>query len=204
MIERRSAVHTLLTQEAKKYTVAEPAVLLTERHPLAILQVSAFNQTHQETEALLSSTLNIALPLPNHLTSNQILSVRNTAPGVWQIVGDAYELISAQALRTALESTATVVDLSHARSVFLVSGSAATKTIAKFCGLDLEANQFPTGSATNTRFEHISMTLARTDDAPTFELMVFRGYAQHVGESLIEGAAEFGLKILAIDQPEHH
>ena len=39
-------------------------------------------------------------------------------------------------------------------------------------------------------------TLARLDDAPTFELLVFRGYAEFVFEALAEAAAEFGLLIV--------
>jgi sarcosine oxidase gamma subunit len=39
------------------------------------------------------------------------------------------------------------------------------------------------------------MHLARTSDLPTFELLVFRGYAEFVFEALCEGAAEFGFRV---------
>ena len=39
------------------------------------------------------------------------------------------------------------------------------------------------------------MHLARTNDLPTFELMVFRGYAEFVFEALCEGATEFGFRV---------
>ena len=69
------------------------------------------------------------------------------------------------------------------------------RTIAKFCSLDLSGGAFPVGSATNTRLGHIGMTLMHLDEAPTFEILVYRGYGQHVFESLVESAAEFVLEI---------
>jgi sarcosine oxidase gamma subunit len=41
------------------------------------------------------------------------------------------------------------------------------------------------------------MVLARIDDRPTFEVVVFRGYAVYVLESLAESASEFGFTIVA-------
>lgn len=195
MIERHSALEALLAQASQAHALAEPGVTLAERRPLAILQVSAFASTQTEAASHLSAALNIALPTANRLTSNLVLSVRLLAPGVWQIVGDAFATIQAETLRSALGGFATVVDLSHARTAITVCGVAAQRTLAKFCGLDLDLEQFPVNSATNTRFGHLGMTLARTDDANSFELLVFRGYAEHVFEQLIEAGAEFGLSV---------
>jgi sarcosine oxidase subunit gamma len=95
-----------------------------------------------------------------------------------------------------MRGQATVVDLSHARTAFRLSGPAAVRTLAKFCSLDLAGSAFPTGSATNTRLGHIGMTLARRDDTPTFEILVYRGFAEHAFEALVESGAEFGLEIV--------
>ena len=45
------------------------------------------------------------------------------------------------------------------------------------------------------------MTLARMGAEDHFELLVFRGYAEHVLEALLEAGAEFGLKVqpLSVD-----
>jgi sarcosine oxidase subunit gamma len=195
MIERRSAIAALLAQASHTHQVTQPAVTLSERRPLTILQVSAFGSTQPEAAAALASVLSIELPSPNQMTSNAVFSVRLLGPGIWQIVGDPYATIQAHALRAALGGVASVVDLSHARTAILVSGIAAQRTLSKFCGLDLALEHFAVGSATNTRFGHIGMTLARGPDELTFELLVFRGYAEHVLEALLEAGAEFGLKV---------
>ena len=199
MIERRSALaaHPML-QSGKRvgpfWEVTAP-VTLSERWPLSILQVSAFARTVDEAGARLGAALGLAPPAPNRYSGDRRKSMRAIGPGVWQVVGMDGVLPQADALRATLAGAATVVDLSQARTALQVCGVAAASTLAKHCGLDLHATQFPGGSATNTRFGHIGMTLARIDDAPTFELLVFRGYAEFVFESLVEAASEFGLLI---------
>jgi len=200
MLERRSALaaHPLLQPD--KRIGLPPAgtapVTLSERRPLSILQISAFAQSVDEAGVRLAGALELALPAPNRYTGDLRKSLRAIGPGIWQIVGDDGAVPEAAALRATLAGVATVVDLSHARVALQASGPAAARTLAKHCGLDLHAARFPTGSVTNTRFGHIGMTLTRIDDAPTFELLVFRGYAEFVLESLVEAAEEFGLLIV--------
>lgn len=199
-LERRSALaaHKLLQPGTP---VALPlggvaAVLLSERRPLSILQVSAFATTGAEAGRRLAEVLGLAAPRPNRFSADARMSLRATGPGIWQVVGGAGNLPEPAALRATLAGVATVVDLSHARTALKIAGHCAIRTLAKHCGLDLHAAKFPTGSATNTRFGHIGMTLARIDDAPSFELLVFRGYAEFVFDSLVEAAGEFGLQVV--------
>lgn len=200
MLERRSALaaHPLMRpgQRIGLPPAGTAAVTLSERWPLSILHVSAFAQTRDEAGVRLSAALELALPPPNRYSGDLRKSLRAIGPGIWQIVGDEGALPEPAALRATLAGVATAVDLSHARTALLVSGTAAARTLAKHCGLDLHASKFPAGNATNTRFGHIGMTLARIDDAPTFELLVFRGYAEFVFESLVEAGEEFGLLIV--------
>ena len=199
MFERRSALaaHPMVQPGDRigpSWTAIAP-VTLSERRPLSILQVSAFARTVDEAGVRLNAALGLVPPAPNRSNGDPRQSIRSIGPGIWQIVGTDGVLPQAGALRAALAGVATVVDLSHARTALQVRGAGAARTIAKHCSLDLDTAQFPTGCAANTRFGHIGVTLARTDDAPTFELLVFRGYAEFVFESLIEAGREFGLLI---------
>jgi sarcosine oxidase subunit gamma len=196
--ERRSALaaHPLFAGEAPAHG-AEHAVTITERRPLAILQVSAFAATVGDAGARLSAALALALPAANRAEGDSIKSLRATGPGIWQVVGVPSQVPHARALREALAGVATVVDLGHARTALQVAGRHAARTLAKHCGLDLDPARFPTGSATNTRFGHLGITVARLDDAPTFELLLFRGYAEFAFEELVESASEFGVAVIA-------
>jgi len=195
MFARSSALSNVIPTASIQHASAAASVVICERHPVAVLQVSAFATAITETERMLCSALGLKAPAANQLSGDSTLSIRSIAPGVWQIVGEVLHTPEVSALRETLQSIATVVDVSHGRSALLISGVSAAKSLAKFCGLDLAPDQFRTGSSTQTRFGHIAMTLSRIDDTPTFEILVFRGYAQHVFESLVEGAAEFGLRI---------
>ena len=195
MFARSSALSSVIPTASNQHASVPANVVICERHPIAVLQVSAFAATITETERLLCSELGLSAPAANQLSGDSTLSLRSIAPGVWQIVGEVSRTPQAAALRATLQNIATVVDVSHGRSALLISGPSAAKSLAKFCGLDLSPNQFVTSSSTQTRLGHMAMTLSRIDDAPTFEILVYRGYAQHVFESLVEGAAEFGLRI---------
>ena len=163
------------------------------RHPLALLQVSAFAADIDDAGTRLSREMGLPLPSPLRLTGSVHKSLRAIGPGVWHVAGESNQIPAADALQTTLEGVATVVDLSHARMALHVSGPSAARVIAAHCGIDLDAVMFPTGAVTGTRFNQLGMTLARLDDTPTFELMVFRGYAAFVYEALVESAREFNV-----------
>ena len=199
MLERRSALashsYSIPGTRVGPANFTETRVRLAERRPLSILQVSAFALTLQDAASQLAAALATAPPIPNRWSGSRERNVRHLAPGVWQVVGAEGSLPDAARLRADLAAVATVVDLSHARTCVQIAGPDAPSVLAKFCGLDLHASQFPTGSAANTRFGHIGMTLVRLGDAPSFEMLVFRGYAEFVFDELVEAGREYGMVI---------
>lgn len=199
MLERRSALaahSTAVGKPGAQPHATDPArLVLSERRALSVLQVSAFASVASPAAVVLADALELAAPANNSISGDPGKSWRCVAPGVWLLIGQSGMLPDTATLRARLGETATVVDLSHARCAMQLHGAAASRTLAKYCGLDLDVSAFPTGSATNTRFGHIGMHLARVDDLPTFELLVFRGYAQYVFEALCDGAAEFSSRV---------
>jgi heterotetrameric sarcosine oxidase gamma subunit len=199
VIERRSALAAhpkmMTAPEAQTAATDEAWLVLSERRALTVLQVSAFASTATEAQTALAAALGLPTPQGKRVSAEAGKSLRCVGPGVWLVVGPPDVLPDVASLRAQLGAFATVVDLSHARCAMQLRGEAAARTLAKVCGLDLDLSVFPTGSATNTRFGHIGMHLARTDDGPTFELLVFRGYAEFVFEALCDAAAEFGFRV---------
>lgn len=196
MIERRSALaaHPKMVASATAND-DEVGIVVSERRALSVLQVSAFAPAAAQAAAALAAALELPTPAQNQISGDADRNLRCIGPGVWLVVGPSALLPNAATLDTQLSDVATVVDLSHARCALQLRGPAATRTIAKYCGLDLDPSVFPVGSASNTRFGHIGMHLACLDNQPTFELLVFRGYAEFVFEALCDAAAEFGLRV---------
>ena len=197
VIERRSALaaHPMMAGAAAVASDHASQLHMSERRLHALLQVSAFASEAEQVGADLAAALGLPLPAGNRLSGDTRKSLRAVGPGVWLVVGELGALPDATTLRATLAARASVVDLGQARCALQLRGAAATRTLAKFCGLDLDPSAFPTGSATNTRFGHVGMHLARVDDVPTYELLVFRGYAEFVFDALCEGAAEFGFRV---------
>lgn len=199
MLERCSAL------AAHPNWVAEPAahpsapdpnrLVISERRGLSVLQVSAFAPHAGRTATALADALELVAPPNNGFSGDAGKSLRTVGPGVWLLVGELGALGQPASLRAQLGDVATVVDLSHARCALQLRGVASSRTLAKFCGLDLEPSAFPSGSATNTRFGHLGMHLARLDDRPSFELLVFRGYAEFVFDALCTAASEYGFRL---------
>ena len=198
-MERRSALaaHPAMALTAQSHAPGsdQSPLIVSERRALSVLQVSAFAPLATQVGSALAAALDLPVPANNRFSGDAGKSLRCVGPGVWLLAGHAQTLPDAPTLRARLGTDATVVDLSHARCALQLRGTAAARALAKHCGLDLDLSAFPTGSATNTRFGHIGMHLARTDDLPTFELLVFRGYAEFVFDALCHGAAEYGYQV---------
>jgi len=199
MLERQSALQSALRLHPPGLLgatdSAHAGVRLGEHRLGSLVQVNAFASCLEQAGAMLADLVKIALPGDNRFTGNAQTNLRAVAPGTWLLADTTGAAPEPAALRAALRGFATVVDLSHARTAFLLTGPAAAQTIAKFCSIDLAGGAFPAGSATNTRLGHIGMTLTHLDDAPSFEILVYRGYAEHAFEALVNAGAEFRLEI---------
>ena len=199
MLERQSALQSALRLRPPGLLGAadraHAGVHLGEHRLGSLVQVTAFAPCIAQAGAMLADLVKLALPGDNRFTGDAQTNLRAIGPGTLLIADAAGAVPEPAALRTALRGFATVVDLSHARTAFLLAGPAAVQTIAKFCSIDIAGGAFPAGSATNTRLGHIGMTLTHLDDVPTFEILVYRGYAEHAFEVLVNAGAEFGLEI---------
>ena len=199
MLERQSALQSALRLQPPGLLGATDSrhagVHLGEHRLGSLVQVTAFASCIGQAGAMLTDLVKLALPGDNRFTGDAQANLRAVGPGTWLLADAAQAAPEPAALRTALRGLATVVDLSHARTAFFLAGPAAAQTIATFCSLDITGGAFPAGSATNTRLGHIGMTLTHLDDVPTFEILVYRGYAEHAFEVLVNAGAEFGLEI---------
>ncbi len=83
-----------------------------------------------------------------------------------------------------------IVDVSHAMTGIVVSGSHAAWAINTFCALDLHLVAFPVGMCTRTVFGKTEIVLWRTA-AEIFRIEVARSFAPYVWASLEEARREF-------------
>jgi heterotetrameric sarcosine oxidase gamma subunit len=97
-------------------------------------------------------------------------------------------------LKERLGSKATVSDQSHGRMIIRIAGPSARQALAKGTPVDLHQDKFPIGKSAVTQMAHVGVHLTRTGEN-TFELSVFRGFAESFWEWLAQQAEEFGYRV---------
>jgi len=91
-------------------------------------------------------------------------------------------------LKPLLAGLAAVVDQSDGRVVMRVSGPLAREVLAKGIPIDLHARSFGVDAAAVTHASHIGVVIWQLDDVPTFEMAMFRSYADSFVHWLADSA----------------
>jgi sarcosine oxidase subunit gamma len=119
------------------------------------------------------------LPLrPSTVTAGNGRWVLWLGPDEWLVVGADGDSIEAP-LRAALAgSTASVVDVSAARTCFEVAGSNAREVLASGCSIDLHPRVFGPGRCVQTLLARVPVILHQLDDDPRFRIMVRPSFAE--------------------------
>ncbi len=108
--------------------------------------------------------------------------VWSVSPGEWTVVGPAPEQDP-------------VVDLSHVRMMFRLTGPDSSGLLAKVCALDLGEDMFPDGAAARTLVAGVATELIRDDQAGerSFLIIPSRSYGRYLHTVLLDAGGEFGL-----------
>ncbi len=73
-----------------------------------------------------------------------------------------------------------ITDVSSGYQVLRLSGSRAPEVLAQGCPLDLHSSQFKVGMCAGTHFFKASVWLWKTDERPSFELLVRSSFVSYV------------------------
>lgn len=126
--------------------------------------------------------------------------VAGSGPGEWMVLaepGRGAELVTA--LEARLGTTGefvSVIDLTHGRALVRLHGRAASRVLAKVCGVDLSERVTPDGAALRTSVARVVTDVVRDDRAatPSYLLHVERSSGQYLVEALQDAGGEFGLE----------
>ena len=192
----RSALASLAPPGRFGADAQTPGVVLSERTGLALATVLARKEQSDALARRVRETFGIDLPAaPRRAESGSVAFVW-AGPGHWLAVQDGEEGHRFEKrLRDAFAGLASVSDQSDGRVVIRMSGARARDALAKGIPLDLHPHEFKSGSAASTVAAHIGVQLWQIDDAPTYELAMFRGFAESFWHWLMDSAAEFGVLV---------
>ena len=90
---------------------------------------------------------------------------------------------------------AEVVDLTHVRAMFRLTGVNAWRVLAKICALDLGDDTFPEGAAARTLVAGVVTELVRDDrDAMrSYLILPSRSFGRYIHDVILDAGEEFGL-----------
>ena len=103
--------------------------------------------------------------------------------------------ISRLDLVAKLKGFASVSDQSDGRAVVRLAGPRVRDVLAKGLPIDLHPTVFGAGSAATSVIALMGVTLWQVDDAPTYDIAVFRSLAGSFWKWLTDSAAEFGYEV---------
>lgn len=138
----------------------------------------------------------IALPIaPNTTARSDALTAFWLGPRSWLLVAESAgsPLADFTEKRNALNAAgAALFDLSAARVAYRLAGAHAAEVLATGCPLDLHPRAFRTGDCAQSVFGRVNALLCKSDEAPTFIIMVARSFARDVRQALCFSAAQYG------------
>jgi methylglutamate dehydrogenase subunit D len=101
----------------------------------------------------------------------------------------------ARELGKRLRGLASISDQSGGRTVLRVSGPYARAVLAKGLPIDLHPRAFETGSAATSTISLMGVQIWQVDDAPAYDLAIFRSVSASFWHWLTASAGEFGYTV---------
>jgi len=130
----------------------------------------------------IAEALNIEIDEGPRVCGTADLTLIGTAPETWLAFtatpGDRW----AQAIEQRLSNIAAVSEQSGGYVIFSISGLKAVALLRRGAFIDFDPSAFPTGSVATTSIAHLGVIIWRSGDKPTFEVALFRSYAESFRE----------------------
>ena len=120
--------------------------------------------------------------------------VLGTRPGEWTLIG---ELADAAEIMASVPSGGhtSVIDWSHCRALFRLTGEDAARCLEKICGIDLDDEMTPDGAVFSASIAKMSGDLARddADGVRSYLVLCDRSLGQYLYDSIIDAGNEFSI-----------
>lgn len=173
----------------------DSGVMLQERLPACLLQVSAWPETLDAVESVITSVTGCAVAQrPGGSSHNARSAVLNIGPGRYLLDSSDADL-PAKLAEQIDPARGSLADLTHGRIAIRIAGPQAVQVLAKGLAIDLHTEAFPPMQVVQSAIHEIAVVARRlTDDS--FDLYVYRGFALSLWEWLTDASSEAGYRVL--------
>jgi sarcosine oxidase subunit gamma len=164
----------------------------------ALVQVMARGRSDDALKQAVRSKYTLDLPDKSMLVRGPRLSLLWAGYRTWMAMANEAEIANLESVvRDDIGAFASVSDQSDGRLLVELNGPRVREALAKLVPVDLHPRAFRPGDTALTLFGHIAGQITQVDPAPTYELMVFRGYADSFLHDITACGAEFGIDAVA-------
>lgn len=160
-------------------------ITMGAREGLTLASFAAAKGKREALVATMQDRYGLTLPSTPMRVEGKDIAVLWSGPDQWIAVAErANGRDVEQELKPLLAGVAAVVDQTDARVIIRISGARSRDILAKGVPIDLHPRAFGPGDVAITHASHIGVMLWQLDAAPTYELAVFRSFAQSLAEWL--------------------
>lgn len=118
-------------------------------------------------------------------------------PGEWMLVGASQSAVRAVSDGLDRDGHVSVIDHTHSRSLFCLSGAAAASVLEKLCSLDWSASMTPDGAVVSASVAKVGCDIVRrdADGAPSYLIASDRSFAQYLFDVILDAGSEFDIGV---------
>jgi len=129
-----------------------------------------------------------------HNTSNGDLIIAGTRPHEWMVLGGT-SAVSARVGEIPTDGHASIVDWTHGRAAFRLTGATAAGALEKVCSIDWSDNMTPDGAVVSASVAGAGCDIVRNDasGSPSYLILCDRSFGQYLFDALLDACDEFGV-----------
>ncbi len=196
-IEPVSALDGVVTPGRYGQRAGNPGVTATEIKGSGLALVTAREVRQAALADAVQAAFGIELPGTSRCVAGREIALIWSGPAQWLAYGVRVPEQGMEALLAGpLSGLASIVDQSHGRTLLRMTGPRVRDALAKGLTIDLHPRAFKSGDVAASAVAHIGVHLWQTDDQPTYEIAVPRGFALSFWHWLEASAAEYGLEFV--------
>ncbi len=162
----------------------------------SICNVMALRNASPPVESAFWRGFDFELPEPGRFVTHDGLRMAWDGPGRWRACAEGLEEGELyNRLSKGVGASAGVVEQSHGLVAVRIVGAKTPAVLAKGTCVDLHRDQFGPGNCALTQIAHMGVHLSQLDDAPTYEIQLFRSMAGSFAEWLMASGGEYGIEV---------
>lgn len=173
--------------------VKSAELTIEARDDLTMVSFAAAKGKVDAVRAAVRDACGVELPSTPERVAGKDIAFIWSGPDQWMAIAErgANDRDLETELKPLLASIAAVVDQSDGRAVVRIAGPRARDVLAKGVPVDLHPRAFKSNGVAITHASHIGIILWQVDATPTYEIAMFRSFADSFTSWLMHSAAEY-------------